>query len=77
MIGGRPVPEHIAETALAFDPDDDSDAFYNQPGFEERFDFAINRNASLSALGELPPALPDDKNSQNVLAEATAKMVKE
>lgn len=75
VVGGRPVPEHVAEAALADDPDDDSDAFWNKPDFGQRWDDKTNEVLAKALAGDLPPLVPQDANSQAVLANA--QLVKE
>lgn len=78
-VGGRTFTTDAIEAALAAPDtsDDDSDAFYNQPGFEERFLDTLNEKANLAAYGELPPVAPEDKHSQSVFADAMKNAAKE
>lgn len=65
--------EQQIEADLSVDPDDDSDAPWNKPGWYERYEDAANRNNNLAEYGELPPLAPPDVHSQKVLAEALTK----
>jgi hypothetical protein len=71
MFGGRAIPERVAEEQLAYDPEEELDAFFDSAEFEERTMGAVKRNMELDNAGNLAPvAPPDDAHSRKVLAEA-------
>ena len=73
QIGGQVLTEEKFEAELAFDPDDDSDAFWNQPDFEEKYLDVLDKNNTMAEHGALPPIELPDENAKKVLVEALTK----
>ena len=73
MPGGHVLPEAVIDRELNFNPDDDSDAFWNKPDFYQQYEDKANEMNNRAEYGDLPPLAPTDVHSQKVFADAMAK----
>jgi putative FmdB family regulatory protein len=65
--------ERQLEAELNRNPDDDSDAFWNKPDFEEKYYDVLDEKNTKAENFELPPCAPTDVHSVKVLTEALTK----
>lgn len=65
--------ERQVDAELSFNPDNDDDAFFNQPDFYKQYEDKANEKNNLAEYGNLPPLAPTDVHSQKVFADAMAK----
>jgi len=72
QIGGKTMTEAAFDAELNFNPDDDSDAFWNKPGFEEKYLDVLDQKNTMAEYGDLPP-IALDNHSEKVLTEALTK----